>query len=97
MLTRARMRVHMRLRVELDEHTSIDTHVEDTSWECLYVKLLPTPLWLPTASIIRCTCNVNATTDAPWYSIVVSYSAPAAAGCDPSFTPLTEYTWGGDG
>ena len=82
----------MHLLIELDQTTTINTDAQETTWDCLYVRLLDQPLWLaPGDSLDVCTA-VDASTDSPCYHVDV-YHHPR----DASPVHVAEYGWSSDG
>ena len=84
--------LHMHLVVQLDASTFIHTHDQDTTWECLYVRLLSTPLWLAPGDAIELRTHVDASSDRPCYHIETWLHA---RGQTP--THVGAFRWSGDG
>jgi len=80
---------------QLDAATAIDVYNEPTTWTCSYVRLLDDAhaVWLPAGALIECTCDVDASSDCPTYSIRVRVSHNGQL----PTTHLTEFSWRGEG
>jgi len=95
--------LHMHLLVSLDETTTIDSYAQDTSWECLYVPLLASPLWLPGGTTLEFRCSVDASTDSPTYHVDVharfgAQTGPhSITGSSCTNVHVVGFSWSGDG
>ena len=90
----------LHLVVELDATTTLDTFEQHTSWECSYMRLLPTPLWLPEGSRLELRCHVEAATEAPAYRVDVYADvarAPGAVAPAERLAHVVSFSWSGDG
>lgn len=83
------------MKVRLDEHTTIDTYDEQTTWVCTYIRLMPSAdaIWLPANAVIECRCFVDARSTCPRYTIQV-FVAPTA---DDAVREVASYSWEGGG
>lgn len=90
---------HMRLQVQLDETTALDTFEQSTTWECTYVKLLEVPLWLRGGAQLEFRCRVHASIDCPSYYVdVFAQTEPIfLASLDRRLSHIASYAWSGDG
>lgn len=85
--------VHLHLLVRLDEQQSIDAYESQTTWSCVYVRLLPASraVWLPRGSRIDLLCRIDVGSHTPSYAISASVAWPGEA-----LRRVTSYSWSGD-
>jgi hypothetical protein len=103
---------HLHLRAECGEaaepRTVLDAYEQDTTWTCVYVRLLRQAVWLPRGSEIRVDCYIDTRPDCPRYSLsaeLLPASSPAsgagAAGCAAErgggSRSSVSFSWTGDG
>ena len=86
--------VHLHLKATLDEHTCIDSREQDTTWSCIYIRLLAAAeaVWLPQGSTIQCSCRIDVRGECSHYALDVSAAPPGEA-----LAAITSFAWSGDG
>jgi len=80
--------LHFHMVVDMDGLVSINTLLDDTSWNTTYVKLLEPGIFLPAGSRIICEVWVQLDRPDPLYSIAVSVH-------EISEKPVAEFCWSG--
>ena len=85
--------VLLHLRVQLDEHTCIDSFASQTTWSCIYVRLLGTghAIWLAGGSRIELHCRIDVGSHTPRYAISASIAQPGG-----ELQHAASYSWCGD-
>ncbi len=72
--------LHLHLFAELDEETSIDAAAQDTTWECIYIRLLRgrDAVWLQRGERVDLAVEIDCSTDVPQYAVELMVGAPPA-------------------
>ena len=86
--------VHLHLRAALDQHTRIDAREQDTTWSCIYIRLLAAgeAVWLPQGSTVCCSCSIDVRGECSHYTLDVSAAPPGEP-----LAAITSFAWSGDG
>ena len=86
--------VHMHLRATLDQHARIDAREQDTTWSCIYIRLLAAgeAVWLPQGSTVCCSCSIDVRGECSHYTLDVSAAPPGEP-----LAAITSFAWSGDG
>lgn len=71
--------LHFHMVVDMDGHISINTLLEETSWDTTYVKLLDPGMFLPAGSRIICETWIQLDRPDPTYSITVAVDSETVA------------------
>ena len=85
--------MHLHLAVELDAANRLAADAQDTTWECLYIKLLDTPLALAPGDALECRMSADASSNTPCYQVEVHHVPGATR--SPVF--VGSFAWSGDG
>ena len=86
--------MHLHLRAALDQHTRIDAREQDTTWSCIYIRLLAAgeAVWLPQGSTVCCSCSIDVRGECSHYTLDVSAAPPGEP-----LAAITSFAWSGDG
>ena len=87
--------LHLHLRTQLDDSSSINTCTQATTWSCTWIRLFESgqAMWIDRGSRIDCICDVDVASLRPHYSIDVCVTAK---GTDAP-RQVASYSWSGDG